>query len=280
MVPVVFSVANYRGKTTFLRPSELHDGVSAILKCQFDSYPAPTMQWVKMIRTVQDPDGGQVLVQDNDPQVIDILTRQIGPTLYETQLTVRNSLLLSLPHVSVLQYNPMEQDFGLNFECRAINPRVGRYLINLRRAELPRQVRVLKVEPRSNAIQLNIQPPLEMGGLPLLEYIVKFEQIGVPNSFQSQTFPATTDEGQSIRVESLQPSTLYRMHIFAKSRAGEGALSVPYQLKTLDRQVPQFKILSADPSCLDDRTCLIRWVLEADGGSTVSRAEISYAQVR
>jgi hypothetical protein len=41
-----------------------------------------------MIRTLQDPDGGHVLVQDTDPQVIDILTRQIGPTVYETQLTV------------------------------------------------------------------------------------------------------------------------------------------------------------------------------------------------
>jgi hypothetical protein len=66
----------------------------AIMRCQFDSYPAPTIQWVKMIRTPQDPDGGHVLVQDNDPQVIDILTRQIGPTLYETQLTV-NFFLLS-----------------------------------------------------------------------------------------------------------------------------------------------------------------------------------------
>ena len=62
------------------------------MKCQFDSYPQPTIQWVKMIRTPQEPDGGHVLVQDTDPQVIDILTRQIGPTLYETQLTVRTSL--------------------------------------------------------------------------------------------------------------------------------------------------------------------------------------------
>ena len=62
------------------------------MKCQFDSYPPPTIQWVKMIRTVIDPDGGQVLVQDNDPQVIDILTRQIGPTIYETQLTVQKIL--------------------------------------------------------------------------------------------------------------------------------------------------------------------------------------------
>jgi hypothetical protein len=59
------------------------------MKCQFDSYPSPTMQWVKMIRTPLEPDGGHVLVQDNDPQVIDITTRQIGPTIYETQLTVK-----------------------------------------------------------------------------------------------------------------------------------------------------------------------------------------------
>ncbi len=65
----------------------------AIMKCQFDSYPPPTVQWVKMIRTPQEPDGGHVLVQDNDPQVIDILTRQIGPTLYETQLTVKFFIL-------------------------------------------------------------------------------------------------------------------------------------------------------------------------------------------
>ncbi len=65
-------------------------GFLAIMKCQFDSYPSPTIQWAKMIRTPVEPDGGHILVQDNDPQVIDILTRQIGPTIYETQLTVNS----------------------------------------------------------------------------------------------------------------------------------------------------------------------------------------------
>jgi len=88
----------------------------------------------------------------------------------------------------------MEQDFGLNFECRAINPRVGRYLMNLRRAEPPQQVRVVQVIPRSNSIQLNIQPPLELGGLPLLEYLVKYEQIGIPNSLNTISF-------QSIKIK-------------------------------------------------------------------------------
>jgi hypothetical protein len=83
----------------------------------------------------------------------------------------------------------MEPDFGLNFECRAINPRIGRYAMNLRRAEPPRQVRVVEVKPRSNSIQLNIQPPLELGGLPLLEYLVKYEQIGLPGSLNTATFP-------------------------------------------------------------------------------------------
>jgi len=83
----------------------------------------------------------------------------------------------------------MEQDFGLNFECRAINPRIGRFAMNLRRAEPPRAVRVVEVKPRSNSIQLNIQPPLELGGLPLLEYLVRYEQIGVPNTMNTATFP-------------------------------------------------------------------------------------------
>jgi hypothetical protein len=69
------------------------------------------------------------------------------------------------------------------------------------------------------------------------------------------------------------------MQIMAKSRAGEGSLSIPYQLKTLDRQVPQFKILSSDISCLDDQACLIKWIIESDGGSPISRVEISYAKV-
>ncbi|CAF2645819.1 unnamed protein product [Rotaria sp. Silwood2] len=245
---VIFSVPNYR----------------AIMKCQFDSYPPPTIQWVRMPRRIKDLDSGHILVQDNDPQVIDILTRQIGPTLYETQLT----------------YNPLEQDFGLIFECRAINPRIGRYSMNLRRAEPPQQVRVVEVKPRSNSIQLNIQPPLEIGGLPLLEYLVNYEQIGVPHSLKTFTFPVTSNEPQSLLIESLQPSTLYRMQIMAKSRAGEGSPSIPYQLKTLDRQVPQFKILSSDISCLDDQSCLIKWIIESDGGSPISRTEISYAKVR
>ncbi|CAF4879276.1 unnamed protein product [Rotaria sp. Silwood1] len=246
--PVIFSVPNYR----------------AIMKCQFDSYPPPTIQWIRMIRRLKDIDGGHVLIQDNDPQVIDILTRQIGPTLYETQLT----------------YNPLEQDFGFIFECRAINPRIERYSISLRRAEPPQQVRVVEVKPRSNSIQLNIQPPLEIGGLPLLEYLVNYEQIGVPNSLKTLTFPAASNEPQSLLIESLQPSTLYRIQIMAKSRAGQGSLSIPYQLKTFDRQVPQFKILSSDISCLDDQSCLIKWIIESDGGSPISRTEISYAKVR
>jgi len=173
----------------------------------------------------------------------------------------------------------MESDFGLVFECRAINPRIGRYSMTLRRAEPPHQVRLVEAKPKSNTIQLNIQPPLELGGLPLLEYIVKYEPVGIPNSINTLTFPYVPNEPQTLQIESLQPSTLYRMQIVAKSRAGEGLPSVPYQLRTLDRQVPIFKILSADNFCMSDMSCLIKWVIEADGSSPISRAEISYTKV-
>jgi hypothetical protein len=83
----------------------------------------------------------------------------------------------------------MEQDFGVTFECRAINPRVGKFGMILRRAEPPRAVRMVEVKPRSNSIQLFIQPPLELGGLPLLEYQVRYEQVGIPNSMNTVTFP-------------------------------------------------------------------------------------------
>lgn len=168
--------------------------------------------------------------------------------------------------------------------------------MTLRLAEPPRQVRVVEVKPRSNSIQLNIQPPLDLGGLPLLEYLVKYEQHGVPESFKTQTFPSmpansdvpsestlslvvVSNEPQYLKLEALQPATAYRIQIVGKSRAGEGAPSIPYQLKTLERQVPQFKILSSDMSCMADQSCLIKWVIESDGGMPISRSEISYAKV-
>ena len=78
----------------------------------------------------------------------------------------------------------------MTFECRAINPRVGKFGMILRRAERPQAVRMVEVKPRSNSIQLFIQPPLELGGLPLLEYVVRYEQLGVPNSINTATFPS------------------------------------------------------------------------------------------
>ena len=75
--------------------------------------------------------------------------------------------------------------------------------MNLRRAEPPRQVRVVEVKPRSNSIQLNIQPPLELGGLPLTEYLVRYEQIDVPNSIQTLTFPGIKIKSSKIILNYL-----------------------------------------------------------------------------
>jgi hypothetical protein len=93
--PVIFSVPNYRGENIYLLIADKLYCYAlyfclflAIMKCQFDSYPPPTIQWARIVRRLKGLDDGHILVQDNDPQVIDILTRQIGPTIYETQLTV------------------------------------------------------------------------------------------------------------------------------------------------------------------------------------------------
>lgn len=58
-----------------------------IMRCQFESYPSPQFQWIKMSRTLQDPQG-RVLAVGIDTGVNDITIKQIGPTLHETILSV------------------------------------------------------------------------------------------------------------------------------------------------------------------------------------------------
>ena len=88
---------------------------------------------------------------------------------------------------------------------------------------------------------------------------------------------------QVLKIEKLKPSTSYRFTITAKSRAGIGQQTGPIQFRTLDRQIPEFKIVPTEENrnetCFNDRTCLIRWSIESDGGAPIIRTEILYAKV-
>ena len=55
------------------------------MKCKFDSYPPPIIQWIKIIPGY---DSREKILDNTDLQVIDITTKQIDQTIYETQLTV------------------------------------------------------------------------------------------------------------------------------------------------------------------------------------------------
>jgi hypothetical protein len=55
------------------------------MKCRFDSFPPPTIQWIK---TIPGYDNKEIVLDDNDLQVIDSFTKQIDQTIYESQLTV------------------------------------------------------------------------------------------------------------------------------------------------------------------------------------------------
>jgi hypothetical protein len=57
------------------------------MKCEFDSYPPPVIQWIK---------NNQMVLDKNNPQVEEIITKQIGPTIYETQLKVVWFLLIEI----------------------------------------------------------------------------------------------------------------------------------------------------------------------------------------
>ncbi|UJR25993.1 hypothetical protein I4U23_007340 [Adineta vaga] len=243
-IQVVSTIPNYR----------------VVMRCQFESYPPPHIQWIKMVRTVQDPEG-RILAVDVDNGVNDITTKQLGSALFE----------------SVLSYTPNERDFGISFECRALNPRVGRHSFTLQRAEPPKKVRVSEVKPLTNGVDIVLQTP----------------EAGADKSddqAQTLTFPAQPNSddprqaSQVLKIEKIKPSTTYRFTIYAKSRAGTGQQSSPTTFRTLDRQIPDFKITKTDENkndtCLNDRSCLIKWNIESDGGAPIIRAEVLYAKAK
>lgn len=54
-----------------------------IMICRFDSYPPPVIQWAKISE-----DGEEIVIDEGNPQTIEIVKRQISPTIHETQLKV------------------------------------------------------------------------------------------------------------------------------------------------------------------------------------------------
>lgn len=88
---------------------------------------------------------------------------------------------------------------------------------------------------------------------------------------------------QVLKIEKIKPSTSYRFTIFARSRAGTGEQSTSTTFRTLDRQIPDFKIVQTEENkndtCTSDRSCLIKWTIESDGGAPIIRAEVLYAKV-
>ncbi|CAM4776000.1 unnamed protein product [Rotaria magnacalcarata] len=251
-------IVNY--KPTLIEPkmNDVHSipNHPTIMHCRIDSYPPPVIQWVKLI---QGHDTNQAILSDSDPQVIDMFTQQIDSTIYETKLT----------------YNPSEEDFGFIFECRANNSRIEKHSIRLRRAEPPRPVRISNVQPTSNTIELNVQTPTDYADIPLIQYIVKYEQINVPNSLKTISFPVASNQSQSIEIKSLQAASMYRIQVAAENYAGLSVFSTPIQATTFSGEVPQFNL--SKTSCLNHRSCLIKWTIEYDGGSEISRTEIAYA---
>ncbi|CAF1018260.1 unnamed protein product [Adineta steineri] len=257
----VYSVLNYPGKEfIFLKNIRILLSSTVIMKCRFDSYPPPVIQWRKFVEEYND---NEIILNNNDLQVIDISFEQIESTIYETQLI----------------YKPIEEeDFRLKFQCQADNSRIEKHLITLRRAELPREARITKIKPNSTSIELNVQPPTEFGGLPLLNYIVKYEEINIPNSVKTLSFPVLSNNSQLIQIESLQVSSLYRIEIAVESIAGQSVYSIPVQAKTFDGNIPQFNLTMI--SCFNNNFYLIKWFIEYDGGSNISKIELFYAKRR
>jgi hypothetical protein len=77
----------------------------------------------------------------------------------------------------------------------------------------------------------------------------------------------------------LRALTLYRIELAVESPAGQSAFSSPVQVKTLAGEFVRFNLTSSERVCQNDKSCLIKWIIQSDGGSNISRGEISYAKV-
>ena len=181
-----------------------------------------------------------------------------------------------------------------------MNPRIGRHSFTLQRAQPPRQVNISEIKSLPNGAEIIIESS-EIGELPIIQYILKYdlqdteisqlETLIVPGnsfylrrSFITAAFLtillAKKSTKQKIKIANLRPSTHYQLLIFAESRAGIGQQTGPIQFRTLDKQVADFTIDdSTNRTCLNDQSCLITWNIKSDGGATIFRAEIFYAQV-
>ncbi|CAF4831018.1 unnamed protein product, partial [Rotaria socialis] len=71
-------------------------------------------------------------------------------------------------------YTPTEADFGLSFECRAMNPRIGRHSFTLQRAQPPKKINITHVKPSSSGVDIFFQSS-ETDDLPVIQYILKYD---------------------------------------------------------------------------------------------------------
>jgi hypothetical protein len=80
----------------------------------------------------------------------------------------------------------------LSFECRALNPRIGRHTFTLQRAQPPKKVNITQVKPLANGAEISIQSS-EIGDLPLIQYILKYDLEDTKDSqLQTLIVPGTS----------------------------------------------------------------------------------------
>ena len=90
-------------------------------------------------------------------------------------------------------------------------------------------------------------------------------------------FLVLSNDSQLISIKNLQAATSYRIQIAVRSQAGQSIFSSPVKPQTLEGAAPNFTLLNN--SCTDSTSCLIKWHLKNDEGSSISKAEISYTKV-
>lgn len=100
-------------------------------------------------------------------------------------------------NVFCFQYTPTERDFGLSFECRALNPRVARHAFTLQRAQPPKKVNITDVKPSATTVEILVQTS-DHDDLPLIQYVLKYDvEENSDNPLQQTIIPGNKFDGKS-----------------------------------------------------------------------------------
>ncbi|OQR74751.1 fasciclin-2-like [Tropilaelaps mercedesae] len=185
------------------------------------------------------------------------------------------------PALSILTVTDLVPDrFGI-YDCKAKN-KLGETILPIglqqaRRPDKPQLPHVVRVS--ATTVALEFQRPVDDGGMPIIEYIIRWWMEGTDETL---AFNKKQGEvmGKPITIDSLMPRTKYNFKFSARSQVGEGPPSDILPVYTNEESVPDAPLIltranfSVYPTRYD-----LQWAMPLSNGKEIRYFRVTYFQV-